>query len=355
MASIYTYNLLTPAASGADVLLSNSTIEIAGAPFVNLKEATLSQFNDPIVEVRKVQVWTPSSITAGTAYALNIVAFSKPLGRLVNKLFSCTAVAGDNATTVSNKLIQIINLDSEIPVTASGTGGGTVILTADAGSSDFTATNAGAGTFSGATATFVNSAGTAVSFTTGTSTGVAESGAGVNNLATITIAASATLAAGMVVNYTLGGTDSIILADGTTVTSGTIPVRIGGTVSTTQFQFGPATDSNIESMDLDTAVAARTVTLTPAPPRGTAAELASRGIVGASSSVTYAEVKLNWLEVPVNGGAAISKSHSVFVDSTTTPANYTAFRYVAINAMRALTTSTSAFGTTASVQASSIN
>ena len=354
MASIYTYNLLTPAASGADVLLANSTIEITGAPFVNLKEATLSQFNDPITEVRKRQVWTPSSITAGTAYALNIVAFSKPLGRLVNKLFSCTAVAGDTATTVSDKLIQIINLDSEIPVTASGTGGGTVILIADAGSSNFTATNAAAGTFTGATATFVNSSGTTVSFTTGTSTAVAESGAGINNLGTITVASS-NLAAGMLVNYTLAGNDLIILADGTNVISGTIPVRVGGTTNATQFQFGPSTDSNIESMDLDTTVTARTVALVPAPPRGTAADLASRGVVGAASATIYAEVKLNWLETPANGGAPISKAHSVYVDSTTSGANYTAFRFASINAMRALTTSISAFGSTVSVEASSIN
>lgn len=355
MSSIYSYNLLVPAASGADASLANSCVKITGAPAVNLKEATLSQFNDPLTEVREVVTLTPANATAvGQVYSFNVTQYVRSLGRIVSKNFSFTSVTGSESnTTISTRLKALLDLDSELAISV--TSSTTVAITADSGSSDITVTIISSGAGLTQASTYVNAAGTGVSLTTGLSTGLGEAVAGPNNLVTVTIANSG-LAEGMTVNYTLAGTDTITLSDGTIVTSGTVPVRIGGTVNATQFQFGPSTDSNIESIDVDTAFGTvRTVGLIPVTPRGTVSDLAARGIVGAVSGTTYAEVKLNWLETPVNGGSpAISKSHSVFVDSTTTPANYTAFRYRVLNAMRALTTSTSAFGTTASVEASSI-
>lgn len=352
MSSIYSYNLLVPAASGADTSLANSCVKITGAPAVNLKEATLSQFNDPLTEVREVVTLTPTTATAvGQVYSFNVTQYVRSLGRIVSKNFSYTSVtASDSSTTISTRLKALLDLDSELAISV--TSSTTVVITADSGSSDITVTLISTGAGLTQASSYVNAAGTAMSIAAGTA--ISESGAGVNNLATVT-ATSSNLAAGMLVNFTLAGTDSIVLADGTTVTSGAIAVRIGGTVGAASFQFGPSTDSNIESMDLDTTVAARTLGLIPVTPRGTVADLAARGVVGAVSGTTYGEVKLNWLEVPVMGGGAISKAHSVFVDSTTSSANYTAFRYKVMNAMRALTSSTSAFGTTATSEASSIN
>lgn len=352
MASIYTYNIITPSATaGADVLLANSTIEITGAPLVNLKEATLSQFNDPVTEVRDVVTLSPTTATAiGQVYSFNITQFVKTLGRYVTKTFSYTSqTASDANTVIASRLKQLIDLDSELAVSAVATT--TLAITADSGSSDITVTIISTGAGLTSSFGFANSAGSTV--TVANATALSQAGTTVNGVVTVT-AASSNLAAGMYVNYTLSGADSITLADGTVLSAGsTVAVRVANT-SASAFDFGPSTDSNIESVTIG-ASGARTLTMAITAPRGTAADLASRGVVGASTTVTYAEVKLNWLETPANGGAPISKSHSVYVDSTTSGANYTAFRFAAINAMRALTTSTSAFGTTASVQASSIN
>lgn len=353
MSSIYTYNLLTPAASGADVNLSNSLIKTTGAPTVNLKEATLSQFNDPITELREVITLTPTTATAiGQVYSINVVQFVKTLGRYVNKNFSYTSQSAttDTGTVISTRLRDLINLDPELAVTAALVGA-TVSITADSGSSDMTITLTSLGAGLTSATTYVNSSGTAVTLASGTA--VTQAGTTVNGVVTVT-AVSSNLAAGMYVAYTLAGADSITLADGTILSAGaTVNVRVGNT-SASAFDFGPLYDSNIESVTIG-ATGVRTLALVVTAPRGTASELASRGVVGAASATVYGEVKLNWLETPPNGGAPISKSHSIYVDSTTSGANYTAFRYKMMNAMRALTSSTSAFGTTATAEASSIN
>jgi len=351
MASIYTYNLLTPAASGADVNLFNSVIETTGAPYVNLKEATVSQFLDPITETRDVVTLSPTTATAiGQVYSFNIVQFVKSLGRYVTKTFSYTSqTASDSNTTISLRLKQLIDLDSELAVTTTSTT--TLVITADSGSSDLTVSIISTGAGLTSASSVVNSAGSAV--TIANATALSQAGTTVNGIVTVT-AVSANLAVGMIVNYTLSGADSITLSDGTVLSAGAVlPVRIGGTVSNSVFDFGPAYDSNIESVTIG-ASGARTLTMAVSPARGTSSDLASRGVVGSASATVYGEMKLNWLETPVNGGAPISKSHSVFVDSTTSAANFAAFRYKALNAMRALTSSTSAFGTTVSVEASSI-
>ncbi len=351
MSSIYSYNLLVPAASGADASLANSCVKITGAPAVNLKEATLSQFNDPLTEVREVVTLTPTTATAvGQVYSFNVTQYVRSLGRIVSKNFSYTSVtASDSNTTISTRLKALLDLDSELAISV--TSSTTVVITADSGSSDITVTLISTGAGLTQASTYVNAAGTAVTIANGTA--VTQAGATVNGVVTVT-AVSSNLANGMLVNYTLSGADSITLADGTVLSAGSVlAVRVAN-ASASSFDFGPSTDSNIESVTIG-ATGARTLTLSPVTPRGTVSDLAARGVVGAVSGTTYGEVKLNWLEVPVMGGGAISKSHSVFVDSTTSGANYTAFRYKVMNAMRALTSSTSAFGTTATAEASSIN
>jgi hypothetical protein len=356
MSSIYSYNLLTPAASGADTSLSNSCIKITNAPTVNIKEATLSQFVDPLTELREVVTLTPTAASAvGQAYTIRVQQFNNSLKRTVSKVFSYTSItASDSRLVISTAMAAILNLDSELAITAAvgGSGGSeTITITADSGSPELTVTIVSVGAGLTQASTVINSAGTAVTIANGTA--VTQAGTTVNGVVTVT-AVSSNLAAGMLVNYTLSGTDSITLADGTVLSSGsTLAVRVANT-SASAFDFGPSTDSNIESVTIG-ATGARTLTLSPVFARGTATDLASRGVVGAASNVVYGEVKLNWLETPVNGGPAINKSHSVYVDSTTSGANYTAFRYKVMNAMRGLTSSTSAYGTTATAEASSIN
>lgn len=352
MSSIYTYNLLTPAASGADVNLSNSSIKTTGAPTVNLKEATLSQFNDPITELRRRETLTPTAAaTAGQVYSFNIVQTVKTLNRVVNKTYSYTSVGADPASTISSRLIALVNADSEIGVTASGST--TVVLTADSGNVEFTLTIISVGAGLTSATTHVNSAGTLVSLTA--PTGVTSVSTGADGLATI-LAVNSNLAVGMLVNYTIAATgESITFADGSTTSPGqVVTVRVGGNVSGTQFQIGPSTDSNIESLTFTTVTAARVATLRPSYVRGTGSELASRGVVGAASATVYGEVKLNWLETPANGGAAISKSHSIYVDGTTSGSNYTSFRYKMMNAMRGVTASDSVFNTTVIAEAVSV-
>lgn len=362
MASIYTYNIITPSATaGADISLINSMIETTNAPSVSIKEATLSQFNDPIVETRKKQVWTPTAANS-TAFALNIVAFNKSLGRIVNKTFSyTTAASGDNATSISNALAALINLDSEIPVTA--TGGATLTLIADAGSSDFTATTAAAGGMAGATATTVSTAG--VDNTIATTYSFTSTTAGLTTLTGATGSqpvAGNGLVAGMLVRVTLNAGESagaVVLQDGTSLSGGQSfitrlnTVSNNATVTSATITFGVAGDSNILS---NTMTLGPTVALVASPPRGTGAELASRGVVGAVAATQYGELRLNWLETPVNGGAPISKSHSVFVDAssgTSGTTAYTGFRWKAINILNGTTPNTGAIQTVANPETSS--
>lgn len=353
MSSIYTYSFLTPAASGVDVSLINSNLNITGAPKISMKMATQGLFVDAITETREVITLTPTQATAiGQVYSIRISQFNKALGRNVSKSFSYTSVtASDSTSVISAALIAVINLDPELAVTASGST--TVVITADSGSNDIIVTLISTGAGLTQASTFVNSAGTAVTPAT------TYTAATVSSLVTVTRATGtqAGFAEGMIMNITLAGGDTITLRDGTVLAApSVVPVRIGGTIvngggAGDTFQFGPTTDSTIAAASVTAAV----VAVAPRPARGTAAELTSRGIVGAASSTTYSEVLVNWLETPPNGGAPISKAHSVFVDSTTSSANHAAFRFNSINLMNAVSSNTSAFQTTANPEASSIN
>lgn len=348
MPSIYSSNILTPAASAADVILSNSLIRITGAPAVNIKEATLSQFNDPITEMRDQWVLTPTQATAsGQVYSFVVTQFVRPLGRTVIKTFSYTSTgASDTATIISNRLRAIIVADLELALTV--TGGATLTILANTNSSDLNITLIQTGAGLTTSNAVVNTAGSTV--TISNATALAQAGTGVAGVVTVT-ANSTNLAAGMLVNYTLSGTDSITLADGTVLASGAVlPVRVAN-VSGTAFDFGPSTDSNIESITIG-ATGARTLTVSPAYPRGSAVEVASRGITGTVAGTVYGEVRINWLETPANGGGpAIARTHSVFVDSTTNATNYANFRTRALNAMRGVAATTF----TAAVDSTSIN
>lgn len=353
MSSIYTYSFLSPTGTaGVDVSLVNSNLRITGAPNINMKQATQGLYVDAITETREVITLTPTQATAiGQVYSIRISQFNKALGRNVSKSFSYTSVtASDSTSVISAALIAVINLDPELAVTASGST--TVVITADSGSNDIIVTLISTGAGLTQASTFVNSAGTAVTPATTYTASTA------SNLVTV-VRASGTqtgFAEGMIVNVTLAGADTITLRDGTVLAApSVVPVRIGGTITNgggvgDQFQFGPTTDSTIAAA----AVTAAVVAVAPRPARGTAAELTSRGIVGTASGVVYSEVLVNWLETPSQGGAPISKSHSVFV-STATAANHTAFRFNAINLMNAVSGSPSAFQTTANPEASSIN
>lgn len=351
MASIYTYNILSPTTSGTDVNLVNSNLRITGAPPVSLKQATVSQFLDPVTELRERVTLTPTTAAAaGVVYSIRIQQVNK--GRNISKAFSYTSVGLDTDTIISTRFVSMINLDPELSVVAA-VAGTTFTITAASTGVDINVTIINSGTGLTQATTFYNSAGTQVTLANATATSQTSAG-NVGNVGTIT-AASSNLANGMIVRYTLIAGDSFTFADGTVVNTvgAKVDLRVGN-VSGAAFDIGQVHDSNIELFTL-AATAARTLELVPSFVRGTGAELANRGIVGATSATVYAEVKMNWLEVPPNGGAAISKSHSVFVD-TTTSANYNPFRFKAINLMRATSgaTVTTAFQTTATNEASSV-
>jgi hypothetical protein len=351
MASIYTYNILSPlAASGADVSLVNSNFKITGAPTINNKQAISGLLLDPVTEVREVVTLTPTAATGVQTYSFRITQFVKTLGRNVSKVFSYAAASGDSATTISAAFIAMINLDRELAVTATGTA--TVVLTAASGSSDMTVTIISTGSGLSAATTFVNAAGSAVTLANATATSVGAT-TDPNRVATIT-AASSNLANGMIVRYTLIAGDSFTFHDGTVVnTAGATVDVIVGNVSASAFDISPIYDSRIELITL-AATAARTLTLVPSPGRGLGSELATRGVVGATAATTYAEVKLLWNEVPTNGGTTIQKQHSVFVDTTTSSTNYGTFRYKLINALQGATSSTSTFNNTATPESASV-
>lgn len=357
MASIYSYNFLNSlAASGADVNMVNSNIRFNGAPPVNMKQATVSQFVDPITLLREQWVFTPTAANAvGQVYSFRLQQVVN--GRNISKVFSYTSVTNaDTRLAICTALARVVNLDPELSVVATVTGSNpneTLTITASATSPDLIVTiiSVGNGFTIPSTPAFVNGAGAAVSLSA--PTGVTSVSTGANGLVTIS-ATNTNIVAGMLVNYTIAPSgETITFADGSTTVPGQIvTVRVGGTISGSQFQIGPSTDSNIESITFTTIAAARVATLQPSFVRGTGTELAARGIVGATAANVYAEVKLNWLETPPNGGAPISKTHSVFVNSG--DANYSAFRYNAMNFMRGATSSTTTFGTTANNETSAI-
>lgn len=351
MASIYTYNILSPlAASGADVSLVNSNFKITGAPTINNKQTITGLLLDPVTEVREVVTLTPTVASGAQTYSIRITQFVKTLGRNVSKVFSYAAANGDSATTISAAFIAMINLDREIAVTASGSA--TVVLTAASGSSDIIVTVISAGSGLSPQTTFVNSAGTAVTLANATATSTTGGGT-VAVVGTIT-AASTNLANGMVVRYTLISGDSFTFHDGTVVnTAGATVDLIVGNVSASAFDISPIYDSRLELFTL-AATAARTLSLVPTPGRGLGSELATRGVVGATAATTYAEVRILWNDAPVNGGTPIQKQHSVFVDTTTNSTNYGTFRYKLINALQGTTSSTSAFNTTATPESASV-
>lgn len=354
MASIYTYNILSPlAASGADVSLVNSNFKITGAPTINNKQTISGLLLDPITEVREKVVCTPSTAGSTGNYSMRITQFVKTLGRNVSKVFTYAATSGDTATTISGAFVAMISLERELAITVTGTS--TVDITANSGSSDLnivlSAPNAS--TFTSVTS-FLNVAGAAVTTATLTTPFLSQTAAGLpNNVGTLT-STSTNLANGMVVRYTLASTDSFTFHDGTVVnTPGATVDLIVGNVSGTTFDIGAIYDSRLESFTLGTA-SARTVSPVATPGRGLGSELALRGIVGATAATTYAEVRIIWNDAPVNGGTPIQKQHSVFVDTTTSSVNYGTFRYKLINALQGTSSSTSTFNTTATPESASV-
>lgn len=353
MASIYTYNILSPlAASGADVSLVNSNFKITGAPTINNKQTISGLLLDPITEVREKVVCTPSTAGSNGNYSMRITQFVKTLGRNVSKVFTYAATSGDTATTISGAFVAMISLERELAITVTGTS--TVDITANSGSSDLnivlSAPNAS--TFTPVTS-FVNSAGSAVTIAASTAATTGAT-ADPNRVGTIT-AASSNLANGMVVRYTLISGDSFTFHDGTVVnTAGATVDVIVGNVSASAFDIAGIYDSRIESVTLGTSATPRTLTLVPTPGRGLGSELATRGVVGATAATTYAEVKLLWNDAPVNGGTPIQKQHSVFVDTTTNSTNYGTFRYKLINALQGTLSSTSTFSATATPESASV-
>lgn len=353
MTTIQTYSFLdTVAASGADTMLTNSTVKMKGAPDVKLGSIMTAQILDPQVVLREVVTLTPTQSTAiGQVYSFRVNQLNKTTGTNISKVFAYTAItAADSATVISNALRAVIGTDAQIDMVASGTA--TLVLTASASSPNFEITVVSAGAGLSQATTFVDGAGSVVvlggsgTYANSTITGTGTPDCTLNMI--ITSGTQTGLVEGMRVNVTLTGNDTITLQDGTVLIAGAVfNTRIGavvnGAATSVSFKIGQLYDSNIAL--ISSTATSRVAALAPTYARGLGSELASRGIVGATAATTYTEVSLSWLETPQIGGVQRARKHSTFV-SGASGANLLALRYQVMNSLHGTAASTSSFTTT---------
>jgi hypothetical protein len=353
MASISTYNIITPGAQSSaattDMSMVNGFLKTTGAPMINFKNTVSAVVLDPINEAREVITLTPTTASGAQTYSFRITQFVRTLGRNVSKVFTYSAANGDTASVISAAFIAMISLDRELAVAATGTS--TVVLTAASGSSEINVTLISTGSGLTQASTYRDAAGTAITVATTYTAGVA------SNLTTLTGATGTQpatgngLANGVLLQITLNAseTGSITMHDGTTYTAGQsflvrCNVSNNATVTSATVTYGPTTDANV--LTNTTGSAAPTVAVVATPGRGLGSELALRGIVGATAATSYTQVKVNWNDVSLQGGTPIAREHSVFVDGTTNSSNLTAFRFVAINLLAGYTGTNNAISST---------
>jgi hypothetical protein len=360
MASISTYNIITPgaqsSASNTDMNMVNGFLKITGAPSISFKNTVSAVVLDPINETREVITVSPTAASGAQTYSIRIQQFVKTLGRNVSKIFSYSAATGDSAATISAAFVAMINLDREIAVTAAAVSTTGFSLTPASLSSDINVILISTGSGLSQASTWVSSNGSAVTAATTyswTST--------TSNLTTYTRATgtqpatSNALANGTLFQITLaaGETGTIVMHDGSSYGAGQTfiarcNVSNNDTAASATISFGPTTDVNILTNTL--GVTPTAVTLVATPGRGLGSELALRGIVGATAATTYTQVKVNWNDVSAQGGTPIAKEHNVFVDGTTSSGNLTAFRYVALNLLAGYTGTNNAVSSTVNTE-----
>jgi hypothetical protein len=355
MASISTYNIITPGAqstaANTDMSIVNGFLKTTGAPMINFKNTVSAVVLDPINESREVITISPSAASGAQVYSIRVTQFVKTLGRNVSKVFSYSAVASETAASISAAFIAMINLDRELAVTTAAVSTTGFSLTAASGSSEIIVTLISIGSGLTQASTYLSAAGTALTVATTYTAGVA------SNLTTLTGATGTQpatgngLASGVLLQITLNAseTGTITMHDGSTYAAGQsflvrCNVSNNATVTSATVTYGPTTDANV--LTNTTGSAAPTVALVATPGRGLGSELALRGIVGATAATSYTQVKINWNDVSLQGGTPIAKEHSVFVDGTTSSSNLTAFRFVAINLLSGYTGTNNAISST---------
>jgi hypothetical protein len=354
MASISTYNIITPGAQSSaattDMSMVNGFLKTTGAPMINFKNTVSAVVLDPINESREVVTISPTAATGVQTYSIRVTQFVKTLGRNVSKVFSYSAAASETAASISAAFIAMINLDRELAVTTAAVSTTGFSLTAASGSSEIIVTLISTGSGLTQAATYLNAAGTAM--TIATTYGAASTTSNLTTLTGATGTQPATgngLASGSLFLITLvSESGSITMRDGSTYTGNQsflvrCNVSNNATVTSATVTFGPTTDANIVT---NTLSGTPTVALVATPGRGLGSELALRGIVGATAATSYTQVKVNWNDVSLQGGTPIAKEHSIFVDGTTSSSNLTAFRFVAINLLSGYTGTNSAISTT---------
>lgn len=358
MASISTYNIITPGAQSSaattDMSMVNGFLKTTGAPMINFKNVTSGVVLDPINEAREVVTISPTAATGVQTYSIRVTQFVKTLGRNVSKVFSYAAAASETAASISAGFIAMINLDRELAVTTAAVSTTGFSLTAASGSSEILVTLISTGSGLSQASTYLNAAGTAITVA------ATFTGANASNLTTLTGATGTQpalnngLANGALLQVTLaaGETGSITMHDGTTYTAGQsflvrCNVSNNATVTSATVTYGPTTDANVLTNTTGAVVGNYpTVAVVATPGRGLGSELALRGIVGATAATSYTQVKVNWNDISVNGGTPIAKEHSIFVDGTTNSSNLTAFRFVAINLLSGYTGTNNAISST---------
>jgi hypothetical protein len=353
MSSIKTYNVLDAiAGSSADVAVVNGSLKVTGAPTIPFNSIIGSALIDNMTEVREVVTLTPTAASAvGQAYTIRVQQFNNSLKRTVSKVFSYTSItASDSRLVISTAMAAILNLDSELAITAAvgGSGGSeTITITADSGSPELTVTIISVGAGLTQATTFLDAAGSAV--TPATTYTVSTT----SNVTTFTRATGGQLnfAAGMFVTFTLGGSDSVTFRDGTVISAGSsVTLRIGGTVtngaSAGAFDVGITTDSRLSGISISTAP---TVSAAVTFARGNNADMASKGLTGYTTTNNYAELLVKYNDVNANGGIAISKEHSVYFNAG--DADYATMRTTLLNLLGG---GTAASATTANPEAVAI-
>jgi hypothetical protein len=356
MASISTYNIITPGAQSSaattDMSVVNGFLKMTGAPMINFKNTVSAVVLDPINENREVITVSPTAATGVQIYSIRITQFVRTLGRNVSKVFSYSAANADSAATISAAFIAMISLDRELALTAAAVSTTGFSLTAASGSSEILVTLISTGSGLSQASTWVSANGSAVTAATTYSWTSTTSNLTTYTRATGTQPATGNaLANGTLFQVTLasGETGTLVMHDGSSYGAGqTFVVRCNvsnnDTAASATITFGPTTDANILTNTL--GVTPASVTLVATPGRGLGSELALRGVVGATAATSYTQVKVNWNDVSLQGGTPIAKEHSLFVDGTTSSGNLTAFRFVAINLLSGYTGTNSAISST---------
>ena len=136
---LYTYNVLDTVAGAADATLNNRILTITGAPPMRFSDIMSVDYSPYVVENLQVTTVTPTAAIS-TTFALRIRQQTTS-GVIERTLEYTTGASGDTATTISNAWKSQLARYTDLKVTTSAQGTGTLVITGTAGAATFTVTN----------------------------------------------------------------------------------------------------------------------------------------------------------------------------------------------------------------------